>query len=756
MPNTHQDTVNQGSSPTGAAVNGKHHEGVPYQVSADAKAGFRGLSPAIVFHTVKRSLWWTLPVGILLAIAAGAAVWYTVPYRYEAKAWLRIKADRPKLAFDMEESRLYTRTQIELIKSPLILRKVISKKEVAKLPDLKNPRFESALRAIQENLRVSSVGQSELYTISYDTKHKASAPVIANAVLASYLEQQPEYVDKQTDDTIELLERERDSKRDDLELLREKLKEIIAQSNRVEDVEIGDPTTTVLMSEPQRPLYELNKRLGEIEFRRSDLHAELITLKDALAKATTDELTETEQIRAVEKDPEVTRMANQRSQLFVQIDKLKERGYGKDHPRLQSMLADIERLDNLLAERRVEAREEAVRVYKAERVRQHRQRIEEIEQELAKLDNSETIVNEKIAEEKNELRKTGDRSLELAFALQEVRRAEDVYSRIADRIQQLQTEMAAPERIERLRDATADTVAVSNSPVKTMALASGGAFIFPFIIALLFELRARHLSFADQIASETQLPVLAEVSRVPTRLRSGQERKLGLRRAMYEESIDQLRISLLMSGKAQGKKIFCMSSSVSGEGKTSITSQLALSIARSENVPVLVIDADMRAPSQQTIFDCDIGPGLTEYLDGTTSLDEAIIRWDDYISVMPAGTLNRNPNALLTYESLTALLEKVRDDYSYILIDCPPLLAATEAYVIARAVDGALLCTMRDVSRSLQVRKAYDRLIAVGADVMGLILSGVPTYDYAYRYGGYSRYYKKYYRHEFVENTQPN
>ena len=743
--------MNNGSPVNGAPANGKY-AGVPYQNSNEGRAPLRGLSPSIVFHTIQRSLWWTLPVGVLLAIAAGTTIWYTVPYRYEAKAWLRIKADRPKLAFEIEESKLYTRTQIELIKSPLILRDVLARPEVAKLEDIQSAL--SPLAVIQKNLKVQSVGGSELYTIGYDTKYKASSPVIVNAVLASYLEQQPEYVDKQTDETIDLLEGEKGSKADDLQQLRERLKEIISQMNHIPPNLVGDPKTAVNMAQPHRPLDELNKQLAEIEYEQLKLHAELTTTQNLLTQTESDELSEFEKIRAVEQDPEVTRMSNQRGQLMVGMDKLRERGYGKEHPRMQSMLADVERLDTLLIERRVDAKTAAVRIYKTNQIRVDRERVKAIENELAQLKTKEGIFNDKLTEEKNELLKTGDRSLELSFMLQDVARAEDVYTRISDRIQMLQTEMSAPERIERLRDATADTVAISKSPIKTMAAASSGAFLVPFIFALLFELRARHLSFADQISSETQLPVLAEVSRVPTRLRAGRERKLGLRRAMYEESIDQLRISLLMSGQAHGKKIFCMSSSVSGEGKTSISSQLALSIARSENLPVLIIDADMRAPSQQTIFDCDKGPGLTEYLDGTVSLDESIVKWDDYISLLPAGELNRNPNALLTYESLTALLEKVRDDYKYVLIDCPPLLAATEAYVIARAVDGVLLCTMRDVSRTLQVRKAYDRLIAVGADVMGLILSGVPTYDYAYRYGGYSRYYKKYYRQEFAENTR--
>jgi capsular exopolysaccharide synthesis family protein len=728
------------------------HNGKLVNAPPAPQSVFRGLSPAIVAHTVKRSLWWTLPVGVLLAIAASTGVWYSVPYRYEAKAWIKIAANRQKVAFDLEESRLYVRTQVELIKSPLILREVVRRPAVAKLAEIQ--RAVAPLEFIQKNMTVRSVGGSELYTIGYNTKTRANAPVVANAILQAYLEKQPEYVDRQIDDTVALLEREKSRKAEDLAELRERLKTIASQMNLTDPVLIGDPTSSLLMTAPYRPMADLNNRLGELEFRRSTLLAKQAAAQTLLTQIQNDELSTFQQIRAVESDPQVARFSNQRLMATVAIAKYEERGYGKDHPRMQSLLADIERLDTLLVERREAAKADAIQTYKSKIMREHQDRLREFQTELAQLAISEEMINENITEEKNKLLKTGDRSLEFAFALQEVTRAEDVHALISGRIQVLQTEMGGPSRIERLRDATADTVHTASSPIKMMVAASSGAFIVPFLLALVFELRARHLSFADQLASETDLPVLAEVSRVPTRLVSGRERKLGLRRAMFEESIDQLRISLLMAEKAQGKKVFSMSSSVSGEGKTSIASQLALSIARSQNLPVLLIDADMRAPSQHNIFECNIGPGLTDVFDGTATLDEAIIQWDDFVSILPAGELTRNPNALLTYESFTALLEKVRDDYSYILIDCPPLLAATEAYVIARVADGALLCCMRDVSRTLQVRKAYERLIAVGCDVMGLILSGVPTYDYAYRYGGYSRYYKKYYRQEFAENTQ--
>ncbi|GIW91308.1 MAG: hypothetical protein KatS3mg109_1740 [Pirellulaceae bacterium] len=224
---------------------------------------------------------------------------------------------------------------------------------------------------------------------------------------------------------------------------------------------------------------------------------------------------------------------------------------------------------------------------------------------------------------------------------------------------------------------------------------------------------------------------------------------------MFEESIDQLRISLLLSENAKNKRVFAMVSAVSGEGKTSIASQLAVSVARTSHEPILLIDADMRAPSLHHVFHVENSPGLAEVLSGEATLDQAIVRWDDYVHVLPAGHLAQNPNVLVTNERMRKLFDELKARYPYVIVDCPPLLAATEAYVMAREADGAMLCVMRDVSRSIQVRKAYERLCAVGADTVGLVLSGVPTYEYAYRYGGYTRYYKRYYREEFVENTRP-
>ncbi len=87
--------------------------------------------------------------------------------------------------------------------------------------------------------------------------------------------------------------------------------------------------------------------------------------------------------------------------------------------------------------------------------------------------------------------------------------------------------------------------------------------------------------------------------------------------------------------------------------------------------------------------------------------------------------------------ALRSLLEEVRSLYRYVIIDTPPVLAAGEALVFAKAADASLICTMRDVSRFDQINRAHERLVAANAQPIGVVLNGVPVKQYAYRYGSY-------------------
>jgi capsular exopolysaccharide synthesis family protein len=180
-------------------------------------------------------------------------------------------------------------------------------------------------------------------------------------------------------------------------------------------------------------------------------------------------------------------------------------------------------------------------------------------------------------------------------------------------------------------------------------------------------------------------------------------------------------------------------SAVAGEGKTSVASQLALSVARSTGERTLLIDADLRAPDLHHVFGVENDLGLTQVLGRRREAERAIATtWSDHVYLLPAGTLQTSPHKLFGDGGFDRLLAELRPIYRHIIIDTSPILSASESLVLAKAADAALLCVMRDASRIDQVRQAYERLASTGARPLGAILNGVPTGRYAYLYGNYA------------------
>ena len=105
--------------------------------------------------------------------------------------------------------------------------------------------------------------------------------------------------------------------------------------------------------------------------------------------------------------------------------------------------------------------------------------------------------------------------------------------------------------------------------------------------------------------------------------------------------------------------------------------------------------------------------------------------------LLPAGKLTGNPRGLLAGNAWPDLLARIPADYRYVIVDTPPVLAASEALILAKAVDATLICTIRDRSRTEQVLMVQQRLKAVGGHPVGVVLNGVPTNTYLSRYGNY-------------------
>ena len=245
---------------------------------------------------------------------------------------------------------------------------------------------------------------------------------------------------------------------------------------------------------------------------------------------------------------------------------------------------------------------------------------------------------------------------------------------------------------------------------------------------------------------KSDLNVFAEVAALPVRSRGGgsfssdsSKRELSL----FEESVDSLRTGLRLSRQLRDLQVLAVSSAVSREGKTSLASQLSVSMARSSGEKTLLIDADMRAPNIGQIFDIPNEIGLADVLAKECSLDDAIhTEYNELLHLLPAGELKASPHKLVGDETFSDILTELKKRYRYIIIDTPPILSAGESLVLSAAADAALLCAMRNHSRADQVREAYNRLVKSDANPVGVVLNGVPARRYSYSYGryGYGRY----------------
>ncbi len=188
------------------------------------------------------------------------------------------------------------------------------------------------------------------------------------------------------------------------------------------------------------------------------------------------------------------------------------------------------------------------------------------------------------------------------------------------------------------------------------------------------------------------------------------------------------------------KRVIAVCSAASGEGKTSVSTALAVSIAEATQQPTLIVDADLRDPDVNTLLNVPLEPGMAEVLSGRAKVEEAIHQvGDTQTYVLPAGKCRVNPHHLLHGPAIEDLLGSLRTRFETIVIDTPPVLSASESLVYAVAADLVIFCSLADVSRCKPVQMAVDRLHNTGANLAGAVLNGVSTKQYAYHYGSYAR-----------------
>ena len=716
--------------------------------SANTPPPSDGLTPAFAWRVF--SQWWklTVPLGILLASAAGAVVWYTHVPKFEGAARIRIKSQTPFIAFEVgsteSDADKYVQTQIELIRSPLVLGPVLARKDVASIQEIKVAADPVAF--LQKHLSVQQVGKSELYQVSYVCPSANDAANVANAVVAEYLDMQGREDRERAKTVIDVLEKERLARGVKVEQLRKRVVELAKTLTGRDPFGQGVVMDVAGFSSATSTYQGLTDAEVSIEL----LKQELEVLRNAPAVASDKE--GAAELLDVSNRPDVRQLEANMGDIRKQISVVKARprqkigeSWEKDpeyiqlEEQLRLSTAELERIKKVAGER-------LLKQSAYERKVEQERLIEAKVLELSLVTKKRDMLASKLQERLTEFKNGGAQSAELEFAKSELERDQKVFELIAARTLALQTEMRAPDRVSLTQTADVPKIALEPIPYRLLLLICGGALVAPLGLAFGHELIIRRVSNPAQLANESSLSVLGEVARFPKRrvaasnqeLPAAQQRQL----LVYAESIDSLRTNLMLTGclgTTDDAKIIAICSAASGEGKTSVATSLAMSIAEASKKPTLILDADLRAPDVSKFFDVPNYPGVAEVLSDKASLEESIHRvGTTQTYVMPAGKQRVNPHHVLQGSKIDELLGSLRSKFATIVIDTPPVLSASDSLVYAQAADLVVFCAMSDVSRANQIRLAVDRLQTTGAKLGGAVLSGVPVNRYLYRYGSYN------------------
>ena len=307
---------------------------------------------------------------------------------------------------------------------------------------------------------------------------------------------------------------------------------------------------------------------------------------------------------------------------------------------------------------------------------------------------------------------------------QALRVAEALAARLPGLIREVESSagQAAPVAVEVVDGPAAGAGPVAPRPVRDIALAALAGLLAGLLLALLRGLTDTRLRDARTLRRVIGAPVLGEIPYE----RAARSHPLIAGRAGRSprgEAMRKLRTNLRFVNVAEPARVIAVTSPGAEEGRTSLACNLAITLAEA-GWRVLLVDADLRAPGVAGQLGLEPAAGLTEVLLGEARVGDVVQPWGEKsLLVLPAGAVPPNPSELLGSKAMADLLQSLRDCADLVIVDTAPLLAVTDAVVVAVQSDGALLVARRGRTRSAAAAQAAETLQAVSVRLLGGVLN---------------------------------
>jgi capsular exopolysaccharide synthesis family protein len=681
-------------------------------------------------------------LGGTLGLLAAGAMWYLLTPKHTAFAQLSVLYHTPGILPGSTATTSDFKTYLQTTANEVISRQVIAsalKRDEVKRLGLDRKELDPA-QAIADDLKVEAKDNSELLTILYSHYDPTVALTVVNAIKESYMEgivyaKRNERVgkvrelEKAYNETVEALRK----KKENLERVGKNLGTTDPLLWREQRLELmGD------LKDSKHQAATIGFELIKAQAALDTLDARIKAYKDRTAPGATppafDKATfEAALDEALEKDVEARQLRERISAYEEAIDDyINVKRYRPDY---FAVVAFRDKANNV--RRQLDKRKETV----AERVKKTLARAATpptgpmaedpgiMRAQLQKQVNALETLEENLSNRIKELTKQAARTPVLAAEYEqnadEIKREEETLRQIGHNLDREKVEMRAASRIRSFQDAE-----LLKREIKKQVLAAGVAPIAVLGAVCMglawFEFRKRRVRSASEISRGLGIRVVGAVPQMPNLERqlvslAGENELEG---TPVMESIDAIRTRLLHEANTRSTRVVMVTSAGPGEGKTTLASALATSLARAGR-KTLLLDGDLRRPTVHELFEVAMQPGLSEVLLGEIEVAEvAQESMQENLSLIPAGQWDREVLLALSRDGLEGIFERLAEEFDFIVVDSHPVLSATDSLLIGRQADAVLLSVLREVSQMPRVYAAQQQLAAVGIRVLGAVVNG--------------------------------
>lgn len=701
------------------------------------------------WQTIMRQKWGIIGFAFIVTLLTALVVFSITPI-YRATATLLIESQQANIVsieevygLDGGNSEYFT-TQFEILKSRSLAEKVVTKLDLVNHPVFNQPekslvpfdlnwrewlpfelpaaekrveteatKFRDIVDQFMLGLTISPMRKTQLVNITYESSDAELATLIANTVGESYIESNLDAKLQLTLKASSWLSGQLEGLRAELTKAEQRLQEY-----REKEQIVGEKGGLNIAGQ------ELELVAGKlVDARRDRLEAEsLYNQVRAIGKGNPARL---ELVPTVLQHPLVQSMKESYARVELKRSELAKR-YGAKHPTMQAVNSELSNARSALN-------------------RQILSVVNGIETNYKVAVANENSLKSALDGTKGNIQDLSRKEYKLSEYQQDVETKRTVFNTFLTRF----NETSATGDLKTANARVSDPAVVPLEPAKPkkkliVALAFVVSMMFGVMFAFVLQALNNTVKTASDVESKLGAVMLGLLPLLPKKRKDPNQsynQFIEDPQSNYAESLRTIRTGLILSALDNPHKIVSVTSTVPGEGKTSLA--LGLAFATGQMEKVLLIDADLRRPSVAKALGLDrAAAGLSSLVAGAASVDECIQRYEaGNIDVMSAGIIPPNPSELLSSKRFADVLAQLESQYDRIIIDTAPSQAVSDALVLAPLVGAMIYVVKSDSTPYQHAKNGLKRLREAHAPVIGVVLNQVDVKKgakyYGQEYGGY-------------------